>query len=162
MQSTEPKRADFRHAVFRHTIDLRVRWAEVDAQRVVFNGHYLTYCDICITEYWRAIGLEYPQALHALGCDTFVRKATLEYFDAAVFDDELRIAGRTAALGRTSLRFVIEMTRQRAPDAVLIGAELVYVNASLSTRTPVPWPDGVREKIRAFEILAPEEAARGA
>jgi acyl-CoA thioesterase FadM len=54
------------------------------------------------------------------------------------------------------------MTRQRALDAVLIGAELVYVNASLSTRTPVPWPDVVREKIRAFEILAPEEAARGA
>jgi acyl-CoA thioester hydrolase len=162
MPNVEPERADFRHAVFRHAIDLRVRWAEVDAQGVVFNGHYLTYCDICITEYWRATGLAYPLALHALGCDTFVRKATLEYFDAAVFDDELRIAGRTAALGRTSLRFVIEMTRQRAPDAVLIGAELVYVNADLKMRTPVPWPDAVREKIRGFESLAPEEAARGA
>ncbi|HWA37053.1 MAG TPA: 4-hydroxybenzoyl-CoA thioesterase, partial [Burkholderiales bacterium] len=24
---------------------LRVRWAEVDMQKIVFNGHYLTYID---------------------------------------------------------------------------------------------------------------------
>lgn len=33
---------------------LRVRWAEVDRQGIVFNGHYLTYFDVGITEYWRA------------------------------------------------------------------------------------------------------------
>ncbi|MGH8669721.1 MAG: 4-hydroxybenzoyl-CoA thioesterase, partial [Burkholderiales bacterium] len=27
---------------------LRVRWAEVDMQKVVFNGHYLTYIDTAI------------------------------------------------------------------------------------------------------------------
>ncbi|TXI95887.1 MAG: acyl-CoA thioesterase, partial [Aquabacterium sp.] len=32
---------------------LRVRWAEVDGQHVVFNGHYLTYLDVAITEFWR-------------------------------------------------------------------------------------------------------------
>ena len=40
---------------------LRVRWAEVDMQKIVFNGHYLTYIDTAIAEYWRAIGLPYPQ-----------------------------------------------------------------------------------------------------
>ncbi|MDC6700806.1 acyl-CoA thioesterase, partial [Leclercia adecarboxylata] len=25
---------------FRHSTPLRVRWAEVDAQGIVFNGHY--------------------------------------------------------------------------------------------------------------------------
>jgi acyl-CoA thioesterase FadM len=29
---------------------LRVRWAEVDRQGIVFNGHYLTYFDVGITE----------------------------------------------------------------------------------------------------------------
>jgi acyl-CoA thioester hydrolase len=38
-------------ADYRHRIDLRVRWAEVDAQGVVFNGHYLTYCDVCVTAF---------------------------------------------------------------------------------------------------------------
>ncbi|MGO4610753.1 acyl-CoA thioesterase, partial [Variovorax sp. 2RAF20] len=41
---------------FRHSVPLRVRWAEVDPQSIVFNAHYLTYCDICVTEYWRALG----------------------------------------------------------------------------------------------------------
>ncbi len=48
------------YADFRHRMPLRVRWAEVDRQGVVFNGHYLTYCDVCVTEYWRAVGLAYP------------------------------------------------------------------------------------------------------
>ena len=39
---------------------LRVRWAEVDMQKIVFNGHYLTYIDTAIAEYWREIGLPYP------------------------------------------------------------------------------------------------------
>jgi acyl-CoA thioester hydrolase len=45
-------RADF---AFFHP--LRVRWAEVDMQAIVFNGHYLTYFDVAFTEYWRATGL---------------------------------------------------------------------------------------------------------
>jgi YbgC/YbaW family acyl-CoA thioester hydrolase len=36
---------------------LRVRWAEVDMQKIVFNGHYLTYIDTAVAEYWREIGL---------------------------------------------------------------------------------------------------------
>lgn len=34
---------------------LRVRWAEVDMQGIVFNGHYLTYFDVAFTEpdIWR-------------------------------------------------------------------------------------------------------------
>jgi hypothetical protein len=37
----------------------RVRYAEVDAQSVVFNAHYLTYFDTAITEYFRTIGYDY-------------------------------------------------------------------------------------------------------
>ena len=39
---------------------LRVRWSEVDMQKIVFNGNYLNYIDVAIAEYWRAIGLPYP------------------------------------------------------------------------------------------------------
>ena len=54
---------------FRHSTPLRVRWAEVDAQSIVFNGHYLLYADVCITEYWRSIGVRYPVDV----VDTFVQ-----------------------------------------------------------------------------------------
>ena len=42
-----------------------MRWAETDLQGIVFNGHYLTYFDVAITEYWRAIGKPYPASFEA-------------------------------------------------------------------------------------------------
>ncbi len=143
------------YADYRHKIVLRVRWAEVDLQGVVFNGHYLTYCDVCVTEYWRAIGLRYPQDFLAQGCDTFVRKATLEYHSAARFDDELEICGRTARIGRSSLSFVVEMFRRTQTDPPLIGAELVYVNADPEARAAMAWPAAVRDRICSFEPVTP-------
>ena len=56
------------------------------------------------------------------GSDTFVRKATLEYHQPARFDDELEVCGRTARLGRSSLRFVVEMYRRGATATPLIEA----------------------------------------
>src|SRR5574341_810582 len=59
---------------------LRVRWAEVDMQKVVFNAHYLTYIDTTIAEHWGALGVEYPDGyVKKYANDIFLRKATVEY-----------------------------------------------------------------------------------
>lgn len=149
------------YADFRHRVPLRVRWAEVDLQGVVFNGHYLAYCDVCITEYWRALGLAYPQDFVSTGADLYVRKATVEYHAPAVYDDELEVCGRIAAIGNSSLRFVVEIFRRGAPEAALIGAELVYVNVDMQSRAARPVPDTLRERVRRFEAVAPQEGTRG-
>lgn len=146
---------------YRLRLPLRVRWAEADMQGVVFNAHYLTYCDVAVTEYWRAIGLKYPQDLVESGSDTFVRKATIEYFSGARFDDELFICARTAQLGRSSMRFVLELFRQNDTDHALIAAELIYVNADPKARKSVAWPERVRELIRSYETVAPLEGNDG-
>ena len=147
------------HGDFRHRLPLRVRWAEVDLQGVVFNGHYLTYCDVCVTEYWRAIGMTYPAAFLEVGADLYVRKAALEYHGAAVYDDELEVCGRTSRLGTTSLVFTVEMYRRGSPTVPLIDGELVYVNTGASTRSPQPLPDRLRRCVRDFEVTAPLERA---
>jgi YbgC/YbaW family acyl-CoA thioester hydrolase len=53
-ESTTLYRSDFR--CFHR---LRVRWAEVDMQKIVFNGHYLMYIDTAMSDYWRALALPY-------------------------------------------------------------------------------------------------------
>jgi acyl-CoA thioester hydrolase len=146
------------YADYRHRLSLRVRWAEVDMQGVVFNGHYLTYCDVCITEYWRATGLRYPDDFLARGSDLFVRKASPRYDAAAVYDDELEICGRTARIGRSSLRFVIEMFRRGQHAEPLVDAELVYVNADPVSKTALPWPEDLRTILHDFETVKPEQA----
>lgn len=133
---------------------LRVRWAEVDRQGIVFNGHYLTYFDVAITEYWRAIGYPYPDAFLDNGCDTFVKKATLEYHAPAGFDDLLDIGVRVARIGRSSMRFLLEIHRR---DDLLIDGEIVYVLADPASRKSTRVPDFLREAIRAREVIAPED-----
>ena len=145
------------YADFRHRMPLRVRWAEVDKQAVVFNAHYLLYCDVCVTEYWRAIGLHYPEHFAAQGSDLFVRKSTVEYCSAAYYDDELEICGRIARLGNSSMSFVVEIYRRRQYEAVLVTAELVYVHTDLASRTAQRIPDSMRARIRGFETTMPED-----
>jgi acyl-CoA thioester hydrolase len=146
------------YADFRHRMPLRVRWAEVDKQAVVFNAHYLLYCDVCITEYWRAIGVRYPDDFVQQGGDLFVRKTTIEYLWSAYYDDELEICGRIARLGVTSMNFGVEIYRRRQYEAVLVKAELVYVHADPVSRTATPISVELRDRIREFETLPPDES----
>ncbi len=149
---------------FACTLDLRVRWAEVDMQKIVFNGHYLTYIDTAIAEYWRAIGLAYPEGyVERYGNDVYLRKATLDYLGSARYDDLVSVCCRVARLGRSSMTFAFEIYRKGADaplatsaDAPLVTAELVYVNADPATMKSAPLPDELRRRVIGFERVAPQ------
>ncbi len=132
---------------------LRVRWAEVDMQKVVFNGHYLTYIDTAVADYWREIGLPYPEGYVArYANDLFLRKATVEYLASARYDDQIEVGCRVARLGRTSMTFQFEIFR----DDPLVTAELVYVNADPATMKAAPLPEELRERIGRYEKTPPQ------
>jgi YbgC/YbaW family acyl-CoA thioester hydrolase len=141
---------------FACTHRLRVRWAEVDMQKIVFNGHYLTYIDTAVADYWRAIGLPYPEGyVERYGSDMFLRKATLEYLGSAHYDDQLEVLCRTSKLGRSSMTFLFEVWRDAAE--LLIAAELVYVNADPRSKKSVPLPEDLRQRVLGFERHAPAQ-----
>lgn len=133
---------------------LRVRWAEVDPQSIVFNGHYLTYADVAITEYFRALGIRYPDDLSREDGDFFAIKTVLEYLAPARFDDELQVGIRVARLGRSSLNFALGIWRDE--QALTVG-EVIYVHADKTSRSSSPLPAWLREKVTAFERCAPQE-----
>lgn len=137
------KRTDFRF------LDrLRVRWAEIDAQKIVFNGHYLMYFDTAVAGYWRALAMPYAQTMAQLDGDLFVRKATVEYEASAGYDDVLDIGMRCARIGNSSILFSGAAFRQ---DRLLVSTELVYVFADPHTQTSKPVPQALREILNAFE-----------
>jgi YbgC/YbaW family acyl-CoA thioester hydrolase len=68
---------------FRFLDRQRVRWAEVDMQKIVFNGHYLMYFDTAVAGYWRALAMPYAATMAYPGGDLFVREATVEYEGSA-------------------------------------------------------------------------------
>jgi len=137
------KRQDFR---FFHR--LRVRWAEVDMQKIVFNAHYLMYFDTAITDYWRALALPYEEAMVQLGGDLYVKKATLEYHGSARFDDRIDVALKCARIGNSSMAFSGAIFRG---DALLISCELVYVFADPASQTSRPVPEALRRVLMGYE-----------
>jgi YbgC/YbaW family acyl-CoA thioester hydrolase len=144
---------------FTCTHRLRVRWSEVDMQKIVFNGHYLNYIDVAIAEYWRAIGLPYPHGyVDRYANDVYLRRATVDYLGSARYDDVLDVLVRVAKLGRTSMTFAFEIWRAEPDPSAkpMITAELVYVNADPSTMTAAALPSAVRELITQYERVAPQ------
>ena len=131
---------------------LRVRWAEVDRQDIVFNGHYLTYFDLAMTEYLRAMGFPYPAGLLDAGSDLFVVKAIVEYKSSAHYDEEIDIYCRVARIGHSSLQFLFEIHRG---DDLLVGGENIYVNADPKTKQSASVPDVLRDAIKRFERIDP-------
>lgn len=127
---------------------LRVRWAEVDMQRIVFNAHYLTYIDTAVTDYWRALALPYEDAMPQLGGELYLKKVTLEYHASAHEGDMLTIGMRCLRVGNSSTQFEGGIFRG---EQLLVSGELVYVFADPATQRPVPVPPVLRELLAAFE-----------
>ena len=133
---------------FRFHERMRVRWAEIDAQKIVFNGHYLMYFDTAVAGYWRALALPYAQTMASLGGDLYVRKATLEYHGSARYDELLDVGLRCARIGNSSLVFSAAVLRG---DSLLVSGELVYVFADPETQTACPVPPALRAVLLGFE-----------
>jgi YbgC/YbaW family acyl-CoA thioester hydrolase len=132
---------------FRFFDTLRVRWAEVDMQKIVFNGHYLMYFDTAVAGYWRALALPYHETMALLQGDLYVRKATLEYHASAHYEDRLDVGLRCARIGNSSMQFTGGVFRG---DELLVSGELVYVFADPSTQTSQPVPAQLRAARAAF------------
>lgn len=137
------KRQDFR---FFHR--LRVRWVEVDMQKIVFNAHYLMYFDTAISDYWRALALPYEEAMQQLGGDLYVKKSSVEYHGSARFDDTLEVALKCARVGNSSMTFSGAIFRG---DELLVTSELIYVFADPASQTSKPVPDALRTLLSRFE-----------
>jgi len=137
---------------FRFHEHLRVRWAEVDMQKIVFNGHYLMYVDTAVAGYWRALALPYHEAMDQLEGELYVRKATLEYEASARYDQRLAVGIRCGRVGNSSMTFQTGVYRD---DQCLVHGDLVYVFANPATQTSLPVPDALRSALLAFEAGEP-------
>jgi acyl-CoA thioester hydrolase len=131
---------------FRHT--LRVRYAECDAQNVVFNAHYLAYFDISMTELWRAAFGSY-QSVVERGVDIVVAEAHVRFRNPARFDDELTLEIAVEQLGTTNVpsRHAI-----RRGDELLVEGTMRHVMVSSETLAKTPIPDWLREGLEPWTV----------
>lgn len=122
------------------THHIRPRYAEVDAQGVVFNAHWLTYFDESQTRFFEAMGLN-PKEAFFTHFDVMVVKAVLEWQGPAGFDDDVAITVRVPRLGTSS--FDIEY-RARCNGEPACTGTITYVSVIPGTHDSTPIPEEIR------------------
>jgi acyl-CoA thioester hydrolase len=130
----------------------RVRYAETDAQGIVFYGEYVTYQDETFSEFLRTIDYPYED-LETLGIDFHVVHTELDYHSFAEFDDELRNGFRVAAVRESSADFEW-VCRAAADDRVVASGEITHV--AVGDDGPTRIPDAFRDAVVAFQDEPPE------
>jgi acyl-CoA thioester hydrolase len=128
----------------------RVRYSEVDGQKVVFNAHYLTYYDTAITEYFRALRYDYMGQVEHTGQDFHTVRTLVEYQQPIEFDENIEVHVRTARLGRSSLTFLLEI-HPAGKDNLRATGEVVWVNTDQASHKSAAVPQELIEKIVALE-----------
>lgn len=128
---------------FRFFHPLRVRYSEVDAQKVVFNAHYLTYFDVALTEFLRDLGYDYHGLVERQRLDFHLVKSTVEYLAPIHFDDELEIGVRAARIGNSSLTWELAIFRHNEKTCLSRG-DVVWVCAAVGSHRSHPLPADLR------------------
>ncbi|MGV1684097.1 acyl-CoA thioesterase [Sphingopyxis sp. NJF-3] len=134
---------------FRFHLTKRVRYAEIDAQAVVFNSRYLEYFDIGITEYWRAVGV-YDRWPHHDSPEFHVARAEVDYKAPILLDEQIDICVRCSRVGRSSMTFLFELHGAGRDDLRATGLE-VSVHVAEARGAPAPVPDELLSMFEAFE-----------
>ena len=115
---------------------MRVRYMEVDAQGVVFNGWYLTFFDEAMSAFLEASGVSYA-ALAAAGFDVQLVHVEIDWITGLRYADEFTVAVATARVGRTSFALDFQTRRDGGPTC---SARIVYVVVATdgSGKRPIP------------------------
>lgn len=127
------------------TLLLRVRYAECDAQQVVFNARYADYIDIAMTEYFREVVGGF-QTLLDKGLDNQVVSLHIDWLSSASFDDVLAINVETKKVGNTSYGFEVIIS-DASSKRVIANCAITYVMVATKNFQKTAVPDWLREKL---------------
>ncbi len=121
---------------YRHAI--RVRYQENDMQRVVFNAHYLAWCDEVMAG-WMAEAFGWSGNDDRI--DWMLVKLLLEWQGSATFGETMGIDAGIGRWGTTSFDVAF---RGLVGDRPVFTATITYVCVAPGTTTKMPVPDEVR------------------
>lgn len=125
---------------FSFSTRFKVRYAEVDAQRVVYNSRYLEYVDVAISEFWPWTGMEDlgPEWTEA---EFHVRHTEIDYFKPFVMNDEIEAFVRIERLGGTSMTQRFELCHAVTGDLhCMILMTIVHVDLETGRSKPIDGP----------------------
>jgi acyl-CoA thioester hydrolase len=130
------------NAPFSHRI--RVRYAEVDGQGVVFNAHWMTFFDETCTRYVESWGFGADYWIQEF--DVMLVKAVLEWTGPARFDEWVEIAVAPTRIGTKSFDLGYRASAEGRPAC---HATITYVAVAPGSISAISLPGRVRSTLEA-------------
>ena len=138
------------------------RYAEIDQQGVVFNGHYLTWFDEACTAFFDHLGVPVTE-FHAWGLDVQVVHTEVDYVAPVRWRDTVRVETRCESTGTTSftLRFLVVRRDHDGADVEAVRGRNVYVVVSSEDWAKREIPPGLRDALTSLAGQGRNEGAGG-
>jgi acyl-CoA thioester hydrolase len=122
---------------------IRVRYAEIDGQGVVFNAHWLTYFDDSCTRFMESLG--FGAEFWTIEFDVMLVRAELEWKGSARFDEWIDIEVAPVRLGTKSFDLHYRASVAGRPAC---SATITYVAVVPGKNTSIAIPAPVRTALQ--------------
>lgn len=126
------------------------RYAEIDQQGVVFNGHYLTWFDEAVTGLFDHLGVSYPELIE-FGIDMQVVRSEIDYLSSVRWRDQVLVAVDCEHIGTTSFTLGFTVSTERS-DRPAVRGRTVYVMVSTEDWGKRPIPDELRTALSSVAV----------
>ena len=130
--------------------NFRIRYSEVDAQKIVYNSHYLTFLDVSIFEFFDAIGFNQEEYIKETNNEFHTVRAVVEYKAPATLGDTIEVLTRIKKIGNSSITFQQEIYLHES-DKLLATGEIVWVNTNQEEMVPTTVPDYLRQLLKDYK-----------
>ena len=130
--------------------NFRIRYSEVDAQKIVYNSHYLTFLDVSIFEFFDAIGFNQEEYIKETNNEFHTVRAVVEYKAPATLGDTIEVLTRIKKIGNSSITFQQEIYLHES-DKLLATGEIVWVNTNQEGMVPATVPDYLRKLLKDYQ-----------
>ena len=139
---------------FSFSTEVKVRFAETDAQGIAHNSNYFVWFEVARVEYLERYAGGY-QRLRDLGVEALVLETHVRYLQPARFDDRLVVHARCIDLRGARFRYEYEITRG---EELLADGWTMHATVDAATMRPTRVPDWLREAIASAEAPAPSRS----
>ena len=130
--------------------NFRIRYSEVDAQKIVYNSHYLTFLDVSIFEFFDAIGFNQEEYIKETNNEFHTVRAVVEYKAPATLGDTIEVLTRIKKIGNSSITFEQEIYLHES-DKLLATGEIIWVNTNQEEMVPTTVPDYLRQLLKDYQ-----------
>ena len=133
---------------FKFSTRFKVRYAEIDGQKIVFNSRYLEYADVAVSEFWDWSGMDRLGPVWT-EAEFHVRHTEIDYHQPFRMGDEIEAWVRVGKVGNTSLTQHFALCHAQTGD-LHCEIAMTIVQVDLATGRPLPISDPVREALLAL------------